>query len=75
MARPDLKIMVTQKTDNGTFYKQVGVAWKGNTKDGREKVTLELWMFPNMGLTCFPNETDEETKARLGTGPRDPDTY
>ena len=60
MSAPDYKIMVTQKTEDKTFYKQVGVAWKGETKDGREKIRLQFWMFPNTDLNCFPNETKEQ---------------
>lgn len=60
--KPDFKIMVTEKATNGTYYKQVGVAWKGTTKDGREKVNLKLFMFPNLDLNCFIND-DEPKRA------------
>lgn len=61
--QPDYKVMAAQPgSDNRTFYKQIGVAWKDHTRDGREKVSLQLFMFPGIRFYMFPNEDEAREK-------------
>ena len=60
MSKPDWKLMVSSKgSDNKTYYKQIGVAWNEEMKDGREKVSLHLWMFPGTNYYLFPNDDEQ----------------
>lgn len=72
--KPDFKIKVAQKSAAGVFYKEVGVAWKGETKDGREKIDLRLYMFPDLKLCCYLNEkpdVSDTSDALESTGETD----
>lgn len=62
MPKPDFNIVVAHKTETQTFYKTVGVAWKDKKRDGSEKLSIHLYMFPGVSFYAYLNTEKPESK-------------
>lgn len=65
MAKPDYNITVAHKGESQTFYKTVGVGWKDKKRDGTEKISIQLYMFPGVNFYAFLNTEKTELKPEV----------
>jgi hypothetical protein len=64
--KPTHKVMVAQPNPQGgkAFYRQVGVAWRDSTRDGRDKLSIQLFMFPNTNFYAFEETEKPQTQPQ-----------